>query len=624
YFVVGILNGCTSRTSSVEVIVNRSPVGLMAGNNGPLCEGQQLVLTASSISGARYTWSGPNGFSSTLQSPVISEVAQNYGGVYSVVAWVGGCTSNVALTEVVVNRSPGRISAWSNGPLCAGERLVLGASSVSGALYRWLGPSNFISAEQTPVIAVVGTQHSGMYSVVAVIGNCTSTAQVDVEVRDIPRGVRASHNGPVCSGGILNLQAPLIEGARYFWQGPAGFVSTEVNPSIVAVSTAHSGIYSLLVELGGCTARTQTTEVRVVGSTRVIVAGNNGPLCEGQVLQLTANTVVGANYYWSGPNNYVSREQNPVLGPVSSLERGVYSVVAVIDGCTSEVAQTWVEVRKNPGVGNFEVNSPVCVGGTLRLVAPLVEGGTYIWQGPIGVGSRERITEVIGVTTSHSGVYSLQVVVAGCTSEVVSREVMIRPCADSCPTPLSLRSAVSPSGEVRLEWNISGNGKTPVCYVVRYGELGVPEREWQAMLVPGRELSVVLSNLVSGKEYGFRVQGNCSLCSVTSGDRSGWSNVHNFKIGSSRVGWGESENAFELYPNPTNGIIEVKWENDSHGGVGLLRIFSLEGTEVKRGEYEVSAGENRWWVDIADLPAGIYLVDWEWKDERYRVKIIKQ
>lgn len=204
--------------------VNRSPVGLQAGNNGPLCEGQTASFTASGISGARYLWSGPGGYSSAVQNPTISSVSVNSGGVYSVIAIANGCTSAAVPSVLTVNAGPGSISAAYNGPLCEGQSLVLSAGAVNNALYSWSGPGGFQSSEQTPVIAAAGTQHSGVYSVVAIVGDCSSSvASIDVEVRPVPSGVRLSSNSPVCSGGGFEFGGYSGSGGSIFLVGSGRF-----------------------------------------------------------------------------------------------------------------------------------------------------------------------------------------------------------------------------------------------------------------------------------------------------------------------------------------------------------------------------------------------------------------
>ena len=73
-----------------------------------------LLLTASTVGGATYQWSGPNSFSSTNQNPSIENADANAAGIYSVTATVGGCVSTAATTTVTIN--PPVTTTISNGP----------------------------------------------------------------------------------------------------------------------------------------------------------------------------------------------------------------------------------------------------------------------------------------------------------------------------------------------------------------------------------------------------------------------------------------------------------------------------------------------------------------------------
>jgi len=106
YYVITAYNpyGESGRSSEVSAaLVCTPPSGPTAGNSGPIYAGMTLNLTASSVAGASYNWTGPNGFSSTDQNPSIINVTTNATGTYSVTATIGACTSIAAATTVTVN-----------------------------------------------------------------------------------------------------------------------------------------------------------------------------------------------------------------------------------------------------------------------------------------------------------------------------------------------------------------------------------------------------------------------------------------------------------------------------------------------------------------------------------------
>ena len=62
-----------------------------------------MTLTASTVPGATYSWTGPNGFTSTDQNPSIVGATTNASGLYSVTATTGACVSPSGTTTVSVN-----------------------------------------------------------------------------------------------------------------------------------------------------------------------------------------------------------------------------------------------------------------------------------------------------------------------------------------------------------------------------------------------------------------------------------------------------------------------------------------------------------------------------------------
>ena len=133
-------------------------------------------MHASTVFAAVYSWTGPNGFVSNAQNPVIPNVTAADSGVYSVIAIVKGCNSSSAgTTTVVINPIP-TITVSNNGPVCDSSTLNLTASSYPGATYSWSGPNGFTSNLQNPSITPAVLADSGTYSVTVTALGCKNNA----------------------------------------------------------------------------------------------------------------------------------------------------------------------------------------------------------------------------------------------------------------------------------------------------------------------------------------------------------------------------------------------------------------------------------------------------------------
>ncbi|HWS47239.1 MAG TPA: hypothetical protein VN636_15335, partial [Acidimicrobiia bacterium] len=225
----------------------------------------------------------------------------------------GGCTSgypaNVGdvvtvwadLQGIGHDPSPPATTVWTFGPTASPSSCT--GSGCQGTAFTFTQPGN-------PTISLSG--YPGVAS--------PSLAAFAV---DVPPVV-ARNGGPVCAGSPLPLTAsPTITGATYAWTGPNGFTSTVQNPTIPAATTAAAGMYTVVRTLTGQTSQSSTVVV-VNTPPAVPVAGNSGPLCAGGTLALTAATVAGATYSWTGPNGFTSSLQNPTITNATPAASGTY------------------------------------------------------------------------------------------------------------------------------------------------------------------------------------------------------------------------------------------------------------------------------------------------------------
>lgn len=135
YFFQGTLDDVIvyhRELSALEVgTLYKSPDG--AGSNSPVCAGASLTLTATSSSGATYSWTGPNGFTSTQQNPAITYSAA-YAGTYTVQVTGPGCAvPTTAYVNVISTTAAGQWTGnvstdWANASnWCSG--VVPGATT---------------------------------------------------------------------------------------------------------------------------------------------------------------------------------------------------------------------------------------------------------------------------------------------------------------------------------------------------------------------------------------------------------------------------------------------------------------------------------------------------------------
>jgi hypothetical protein len=202
-----------------------------------------------------------------------------------------------------------------------------------------------------------------------------------------------------------------------------------INPT----ATTNSGTYDVLVMDGYGQTVVSSTASLTVNSTATPVAGNNGPICVGQTLQLSASTVSGASYSWSGPNAFTSSQQNPSIPSATLAAAGSYSVTATVNACASAAGMTTVAVNSAPSA---VISAPGAVcpnsAGHAASVPDAGVGATYAWTIGNGTITEGAGTRSITFSSGSSGGVTLNVTVqnGGC-SAMGSKMVTILP--PGCP-----------------------------------------------------------------------------------------------------------------------------------------------------------------------------------------------
>ena len=139
----------TDLNSTQVATIYNSPDG--AGNNGPVCAGSALNLTATTIGGAAYAWTGPNSFTSTSQNPTLT-YSSAYAGVYTVQVTSGGCTSTAYTNVATATNSP--TISYTGSPYCKNA----GTASVT---FTGTAGGTYTSTTGLSISATTGTNNIG-------------------------------------------------------------------------------------------------------------------------------------------------------------------------------------------------------------------------------------------------------------------------------------------------------------------------------------------------------------------------------------------------------------------------------------------------------------------------------
>lgn len=344
--VTDALTGC--QFSQVDLITQAPASTLQPSSNSPsACPGGSIVLNGVNsggtpfLNGPAYTYSWISGPASNAHT-VTEATSGTY--VYTLTSTDSlNCLTSKTIAIIFV---PNPTLTVSNVSICPLEIGTLNASGASS--YTWNGVSVGSSFNDSPA---TNTQ----YTVVGTALSCTSSATASIILKPLPF-ISIGISSPLCENDNLSMAA--YGGTAYAWSGPSGFVSSQQSPQMSGVLLAQNGVYTVTVTgVNSCTASTQGT--LQVNANPVITITPVGSICSSQTLNLSASSLPGASYLWSGPQNFSSTAQNTFVTnpPSGSLAYNVK--VTSTQNCTN-IAVVNVSVVPPPSLNVSLSSSSMC------------------------------------------------------------------------------------------------------------------------------------------------------------------------------------------------------------------------------------------------------------------------
>jgi gliding motility-associated-like protein len=333
YTVVAVDGNSCFNSASVNVVVNALPVVNAQGST--VCENGTINLSATG--GNSYSWSGPNGYSSSLQSPAISNATQGMSGNYVVtVTDQNGCTGgNIA--QVVVNALP--TITFTPGVSCAGAPATLVAGGAN--IYSWSPANGLNTTSGTSVIANVTA--STAYTVTGTSASgCVGTAVVPVTVNALPQVSMTPMNSSGCAPLCVNFNNTSANSTNCNWSfGDGGSDNTTCTPQHCFTT---AGTYSATLTLTDANGCKNTAVAQVIVYPQPVAAFYSGPqpttILEPTV-NFTDNSSGAVITAWSWKFGDVAGGTSSIQNPsYSYIDAGNYEVQLIVisdHGCTNTV-----------------------------------------------------------------------------------------------------------------------------------------------------------------------------------------------------------------------------------------------------------------------------------------------
>ena len=470
--------GCTS-VEEVSIDVIAIPVTPPISNSGPYCEGETIELSYDfpiPIPGLQFSWTGPNGFSSSQEDPDIPNAPPAADGEYNLVVSLFGCSSLPAETNVVVNPLP-ILDPETPVEICEGETLSLSVDGPPGTSYSWSGPNGFSSTDQNPEITTsADPSDAGDYNVFGTRNGCigpdTTVEVVIFESADIEITIDEEI---LCAGGSNGAISVIINNGNapfdYNWSDPQF-------DGLSSLTDLEAGSYSVTVTDGnGCTSE---DEIELTEPDPIIlfcteIDPESFPGAEDGVggVQISGGT---SPYDLTYDNNDGTNGTILDLGEgtteIMGLPAGTYEVVVTdANGCEVTCSFTITDPGCEVEIEDISVLVEIqCFGDSSATLEATVSNGsgTYIfsWTNSAGVeiGTSNPLENI------PAGTYNLTV--ADAFDLDCERNAQIE--VDE-PEPLILNcevlSEVSATGENDGSIRITFNGGTPGYDIIINGDL---------------------------------------------------------------------------------------------------------------------------------------------------------
>ncbi len=403
YRVIRII-GITHDTGYVHVTVHPLPMVNLT-NNAPLCVGLldtlKLSVTPDST-GETFSWSGPVGFTSTLEFPIVPAYTAINVGVYSVTATTRfGCKASGAIYAGIVPPPPPPTITGKTS-YCYGDPPEVFIVSGTGTILWYPTLTSTVGSTSAPT---VNTSLAGTFTYYAdqTIGSCESgkgSITVIVYPKITPSFTVNYVRG--CNGDNVDFVNSSTGATQYLWHfGDASPISIVKNPSHFY---QRQGLDSVNLICYGVNPVCTESLTKAIDTRHTVVADFNAlvdTVCVGQSITMNNTSTATVNipegvtspgvittYSWQ----FGDGSTDATIAPTYTYPKAGYytATLTVTDsiGCKSTISKPIYVLQVD--INTFHdtmlcVSQPLLMSNMVSLTPKIVLPFTYTWSPSTGL-----------------------------------------------------------------------------------------------------------------------------------------------------------------------------------------------------------------------------------------------
>ena len=369
-----------------------------------MCGNANLTLELSATGGSTYAWTGPNGFTSTLQKPTIKNVNWKNRGVYTVI--IDGkttLTTDVNIKDPVAFTVPKEISVCEGGTLLIEPKNARLTDSTEVAdSFQFKFPFNNFTANEG-IIKNFSASQVGICQVIGTSNNngCSSTQNVSVKLNTNPNcgiiTIESLEKIRMCFGQEIsipfNTKGNFKQGTKFnvYIAGNYPYellTTTDKSPAIVKMIPSkfdgNSIIIKIVADDGFNTTAIASKRAYSSYELRDIYT-NSTVSCDSAKLNINNFTSLG-NIEWYSDNRFISVNNTKEF---TTKKSGSYTFKYQLKSTRYEVDKTCIyesqpvkiELDKIPKPSVYVSNDiELCVGKPATLNVFSNTNTTYRWK----------------------------------------------------------------------------------------------------------------------------------------------------------------------------------------------------------------------------------------------------